>query len=117
MNNISIETKYKDALKVLEQAFNKQDYELLSKSSELFLDVLNLNDEHINSYFCLAYISFILNNYTFAKSFLIKILELEPFNSKAQKMLKDIPSQENPNPNINNTIKESFLKNIKDTKI
>ncbi|MFN8576173.1 MAG: hypothetical protein U0354_04895 [Candidatus Sericytochromatia bacterium] len=112
MKNTDVSKKYNDALDLLQIAFDESDYSILSDSMDLFLEIISFDENFTEAYFCLAYISSILNNKTYTKLLIEKVLELEPFNINAQKMLKEIAT-DSISVMDNNITKQNFLNNIK----
>lgn len=117
MNNKEQKTKdYEKGIDILRNAFYNEDYNLLTLAISFFETSINNNEEIIESYFCLGYISYILNRYDYAETFIKKVLELDTFNNKAQKLLKEISKFSNQETKIELKSKKEFhnefLKNI-----
>lgn len=102
--------KYKNGLEFIRKAIKYEDYNLLAEAVELFQESILLDSTYVDSYICLAFIAYTLNKKDYSESLLKAVLEIEPFNIKAQKMIKDILDDNNYIDNKENILNQKLKK-------
>lgn len=93
INKDLAEIKCKKASELLSKAKRNHKPAYISQALTLYSEALKLCPEMPAPYYCIGYISYQLGEYEDAVKFLGKVVQLEPNNREANKLLSDSTSQ------------------------
>ena len=108
----------KEAIYLLKIYSEKHDIQYLIKAIDIYSELVKYYTDFIPAYLSLAYISWEMGNHNEAIGLIKKAIEIEPFNTAAQKMLNEY-TVEMKNKSIaryktNKNIDSNFSENLKE---
>lgn len=106
---------FNQGLKILNIALEHGKYSELARAIDKFNLVIKEDETFAPAYLTLAYIATLMEYEVEAVKLLNKVLDLEPFNRKAQTMLKDLKSKPKSNLEVIDK-KQEFLSILEEQK-